>query len=80
MSKTVCKCEHCTAYDLYRWATIMECGCGCHDEDVPSEHDNLCCPFPNGKRKDNPHKELLPASSYKKILNEWYRKNCNYES
>lgn len=63
-----CKCVHCTNNDLYRWATIMECQCVCHDNSHPVGHDDLCCPYPNGKRKDNPYNELKPASYYKKIL------------
>jgi len=69
-----CKCTHCTNYDLYRWATIMECGCGCHDDEHPAGHDSLCCPFPNGKKKDNSYNELKPAIEYKKILDEWERR------
>jgi len=58
---------------MYRWAIIMECKCACHDTPHPAGHDGLCCPFPNGKRNDNPYRELKPASEYKKILDEWQR-------
>lgn len=68
-----CKCVHCTNHDLYRWATIMECKCICHDDPHPLGHDGLCCSYPNGKRKDNPYSDLKPASEYKKILDEWER-------
>ena len=61
-----CKCDLCVNYDMYRWATIIECKCACHKSNGPSGHDSLCCEFPNGKAKDNPHKELKPASQYEK--------------
>lgn len=63
-----CQCALCKAHDLYRWATIMECKCFCHQVDYPVAHDNLCCQFPNGVKADNPHKNLESAEHYKKAL------------
>lgn len=66
-----CKCTHCKNYPLYKWATIMECACECHTDKDITGHDRLCCEFPNGKKKDNPHKNLKSVEYYKGILNEW---------
>ena len=63
-----CTCKFCTAYDKYRWATIMECGCGCHNNEMITGHDDLCCEFPNGKKKDNPYPELEKATTYRAIM------------
>lgn len=71
----MCECDFCKTYDQYRWATIMECKCVCHDTDNPIGHDSLCCEFPNGLRKDNPYTELKSAEYYKSILNEFYRQD-----
>ena len=65
-----CTCEFCTTYELYQWAVVMECKCGCHDSDGMTGHDSLCCEFPNGLRKNNPHKDLKPAAEYKAILDK----------
>lgn len=65
-----CNCDFCANYDLYRWATIMECKCGCHCDDTIVGHDRLCCEFPNGKRINNPYKELKAAVVYNTILNK----------
>jgi hypothetical protein len=73
-----CNCEFCRAYAKYIWAVIMECKCGCHYDDIPSGHDSLCCEFPNGRRKDNPYSDLLPASEYKAVLDKW-KKEANEE-
>ena len=70
-----CDCVHCTNYDMFKWATIMECKCACHDSSNPSGHDELCCPFPNGQRKNNPYDKLKPAIEYRKILDEWESDN-----
>ncbi len=67
-----CDCKFCKTYDKYRWATIMECPCNCHEESDIVGHDGLCCPFPNGKKKDNPYEDLMPASYYKEILDKMY--------
>ena len=56
-----CDCEYCKTYSKYKWAVIMECGCGCHNLDGLTGHDKLCCEIPNGLRKDNPHTELEKA-------------------
>ena len=66
-----CLCSICTNYDFYRWATITECKCECHNSSQPFGHDALCCEFPNGQRTHNPYKNLRPAIEYKKILDEW---------
>ena len=65
-----CQCEFCTNYDKYRWATIMECKCGCHESDKPIGHDGLCCEFPNGRKSENPYSDLKKASVYKEIIGE----------
>jgi len=65
-----CNCHFCKNYDKYRWATIMECKCGCHDDDVINGHDSLCCEFSNGKKKDNPYKNLRSAKYYNSIINK----------
>jgi hypothetical protein len=80
MSK--CKCEFCTTYEFYKWAVIMECGCGCHNGDGMTGHDGLCCEFPNGLKKNNPHKELKPLKYYKDILDKWEREanDVKYET
>jgi hypothetical protein len=69
--ETKCNCKHCSSYDLYRWATIMECKCSCHDDKKIVGHDSLCCEFANGKREDNPYNELDKASNYKKIIDDF---------
>lgn len=71
MSLEKCGCKFCQTYELYQWAVVMECPCHCHDEDGMTGHDGLCCEFPNGLRRNNPHKDLLPAKDYLKILNEF---------
>jgi len=53
-----CDCIFCKTYDKHRWKVIMECKCGCHDDDGVSGHDSLCCEFPNGLRRNNPYKDL----------------------
>lgn len=63
-----CNCSFCKNYDKYRWATIMECQCHCHDSESINGHDGLCCEFPNGKKKDNPYKKLKEASYYARRL------------
>ena len=68
MNKKDCNCKLCTNHDLYRWAKIMECKCACHDMDGVIGHDGLCCPYPNGKKKDNPYTELKDANSYHKLM------------
>jgi hypothetical protein len=64
----ICDCSFCHAYDRYRWAIIMACACSCHDGDGAEGHDGLCCEFPNGLRKNNPHENLKPAEFYRKDL------------
>ena len=66
----MCKCEFCTTYDKYKWAVIMECGCGCHTDDGITAHDGLCCAIPNGLKKNNPYTDLQPASYYREILDK----------
>lgn len=65
-----CSCKSCTNYDLFRWATIMECKCMCHNSSEPVGHSGLCCEFPNGRKSENPYNELKPAVEYRKILDE----------
>ena len=64
-----CGCDFCKNYDKYRWATIMECPCNCHDQKIPNGHDGLCCDFPNGRKKENPYKKLKTADYYMKKIN-----------
>jgi len=66
-----CTCEFCITYDKFRWATIMECKCCCHNDEEILGHDELCCPFPNGKKKNNPHVNLKPALEYRKLLDSY---------
>lgn len=55
----MCECDVCKQIDKKRWETIEKCPCYCHDVEHPAGHDSLCCAYPNGKRKDNPHKQPL---------------------
>jgi len=71
----MCDCEFCKTHDRFRWATIMECKCGCHTSNDIVGHDSLCCPYPNGKKKDNPYTDLKPASYYNEILNKMYEED-----
>lgn len=68
MNNNKCQCNLCTNIDKYRWATIMECKCCCHDSDDVTGHDSLCCEYPNGLRRNNPYKDLLPAKHYGQII------------
>ncbi len=63
-----CTCSFCKTHDLYRWAVISECPCGCHSNEHITGHDGLCCPFPNGKHKDSPYTELDPSKRYLALL------------
>lgn len=63
-----CGCEFCRTYEKYQWAVVMECKCVCHNLDGMAGHDSLCCEFPNGLRKNNPHTDLLSAKEYKTIF------------
>lgn len=72
----MCNCKFCRNYHRYIWATISECGCGCHQVKTPTGHDGLCCEFPNGYKSDNPYKKLKPAIYYRKIMDKW-QKECN---
>ena len=65
-----CTCDFCKNHDLYRWAKIMECGCFCHDDTDICGHSSLCCPYPNGKKKDNPYIHLETSEYYKKLLDD----------
>ena len=65
-----CTCKFCTNYELYKWAVVMECKCGCHESDGISGHEYLCCEFPNALKKNNPHKNLQPAAYYLNIIAE----------
>lgn len=66
-----CKCVHCTTYEFYKWAVVMECKCVCHTGDGMTGHDVLCCSIPNGLKKNNPHEKLESVAYYKKILDDW---------
>lgn len=68
--KESCNCTHCVNYELYKWAVVMECKCGCHTGDGMAGHSGLCCEFPNGLKKNNPHENLKPAKYYKEILDK----------
>jgi hypothetical protein len=67
----LCQCTFCKEYEFEKWATIMECSCGCHTGDGMVGHDVLCCALPNGLRKNNPHKNLEKAEVYKKRINDY---------
>lgn len=68
--KDGCNCLFCTTYEKFKWAEIMECGCGCHTGDGMCGHDGLCCSIPNGLKKNNPFNVLEKASKYQEILNK----------
>ena len=70
----MCTCVFCRNYNRYKWAVIMECGCGCHLGKGIDGHDSLCCEFPNGKKKNNPYKRLKSAQFYKDRIDEWDKK------
>jgi len=71
-----CPCTHCVNYNLYKWAVILECGCGCHTSDGMTGHDGLCCSHPNGLIKNNPHGGLKAAKHYREILDKWEAEYC----
>ena len=64
----MCKCIFCETYNKYKWAVVMECGCSCHDDDGMSGHDSLCCEYPNGLKRNNPHEELMSVEYYRDEL------------
>jgi len=72
MKTNKCKCSFCKTHELEKWATVMECKCCCHEEGFVS-HDGLCCSVPNVLKRDNPYKDLKPASEYKEELNKMYK-------
>ncbi len=69
MAYPICKCRWCRAYDKYKWAVVMECLCGCHSGDGMTGHEDLCCEFPNGLRKNNPYPRLKSSEYYEKKIN-----------
>lgn len=73
MKDNKCTCDHCATYDKYKWATINECGCSCHQDSDIHGHSGLCCEFTNGERALNPHAELEQAAFYKEELDRWER-------
>lgn len=76
MSK--CNCKICIVTDRLRWATISECQCDCHTSDHINGHDELCCAYPNGKKKDNPYEdELKDKHFYQQQLNSLFMKGDN---
>lgn len=70
-----CRCTFCVNYDFYKWAKISECKCGCHTSDGTDGHSSLCCEFPNGLKKNNPHTDLMPSEHYHEIIKQW-EKDC----
>jgi len=66
--KSKCNCAHCRNHHKYKWAKIMECGCGCHEKGFVS-HDGLCCEIPNVLKSNNPYTDLKPSSYYLKKMN-----------
>jgi hypothetical protein len=65
-----CQCKLCLNIDKYRWATVMECKCVCHDSDGLSGHESLCCEYPNVLKRNNPYMDLLSSNCYNKIIND----------
>jgi len=65
----MCECDFCQTYDRYKWAVVMECCCGCHDDGL-IEHDTLCCGIPNALRRNNPYNDLQSSEYYKTILKQ----------
>lgn len=63
-----CECKFCKTYNKYKWAVVMECGCGCHTSDGLTGHDGLCCEVPNALKSNNSHKDLKPLDYYKKQM------------
>ena len=43
----MCNCTFCQNYDKYKWAVVMECKCGCHDEKGITAHDEFDDPVYN---------------------------------
>lgn len=66
-----CKCNFCKTYNKYKWAVVMDCGCGCHTSDGLTGHDGLCCEVPNALKSNNPHKDLKPLDYYKNKMKEF---------
>lgn len=71
-----CQCTFCKIYPYEKWATVMECGCGCHTGSGMTAHDGLCCSLPNVLKKNNPYKKLEKAEVYRKRINEYFRDEC----
>ena len=69
-----CGCEFCVAHDKYKWAVVMSCGCGCHNDDGMCGHEALCCEIPNGLQKNNPYPELVDKELCKNIILEFNQK------
>ena len=66
-----CTCSFCKTYAKYKWAVVLNCGCGCHTSDGMAGHDNLCCEFPNGLFKNSPYKaEELNLTELRNELNK----------
>jgi hypothetical protein len=72
-----CQCFFCKTYPLQKWATVMECGCSCHDGDGLAGHSSLCCPIPNALKKNNPYKNLEKAEVYEKKINDYFGEEVN---
>ncbi len=56
---------------MYKWAVVMNCKCGCHEDDGMSGHDSLCCSIPNGLKKNNPFKEELDLEDLTKKMHQF---------
>ena len=69
-----CKCTFCRNYEKYKWAVVMECKCGCHSDGM-TEHESLCCGFPNVLKKNNPFVKLRESGYYKKKMDKWSEEN-----
>lgn len=72
MENFKCECIFCTTHELEKWATVMECGCGCHQNGFTA-HDGLCCSVPNVLKVDNPHTDLKPKKFYRDQLDKMNR-------
>jgi hypothetical protein len=71
-----CQCTFCKIHPYLKWATVMECKCGCHTGDGMTGHDGLCCSLPNVLKKNNPYKNLEKAEVYQKRINDYFGDEC----
>lgn len=66
-----CNCDFCKTHERFKWAVVMNCKCGCHEDDGMSMHDSLCCSMPNGLKSNNPFKEELDLEGLTKQMRQF---------